>query len=185
MAGAVVKANYVRTGNGSRARIKAAARYYTRRPDRDGERVDRAAFGKEGDLTKEEMSAQLERADDERRYHYRIVLSPGADADTAGDLQAWTRDVIGELELQHGGELDWVAVEHAHDGAHTEHAHVHVIASTDRTLRRHELDAFRAEATQGWERQMDFVRDLERGRDLDHTEHSREPSRDHEGDLSW
>ena len=185
--GAVLKANYVRTGKGkgSKAKIRASGRYYTNRPDHNGDRTYRSAFNKEGDvLSKEELSAHLERADGEHRYHYRLVLSPGAEAHTNGDLKAWTRDVMGELELQHGGKLTWVAVEHAHDGAHTEHAHVHVIASTDRTMRRDELGELRAEATQSWARQMDYLRELERGRDLSPSlDKDREPSRDYEGDL--
>ena len=183
--GAIVKANYVRAGKGSKAKIRASGRYYTNRPDHNGDRTYRSAFNKEGDtLTKEELSTHLERAVNDHHYHYRMVLSPGAEAHTNGDLKAWTRDVMGEMELQHGGKLTWVAVEHAHDGAHTEHAHVHVIASTDRTLRRDELGELRTEATQSWERQMDYLRELERGRDLSLSlDRDREPSRDHEGEL--
>ena len=103
--GAVLKANYVPTGKGSKAKIRASGCYYTNRPDRDGDRTYRTAFNKEGDtLSKEELSAHLERADVDHHYHYRMVLSPGAEAHTNGDLKAWTRDVMGEMELQHGGK---------------------------------------------------------------------------------
>ena len=49
----IVKANYVKRGEGDRARAKATIRYITHRRDREGERVTRDLFGFEGFLDKQ------------------------------------------------------------------------------------------------------------------------------------
>ena len=90
-------------------------------------------------------------------------MSPGTEAEPEGDLKSWTRDVMAELEVQQGKPLTWAAYEHSGDNAHSEHAHVHVVAATDRKLDHSDLQALREVAAGAWERQQAFTREV--GRD--------------------
>ena len=141
---------------------QGSARYYAQRADDTGERQHREAFGKESDaLSQDEVNEQLEEASEEGSYFYRFVMSPGTDAEPEGDLKTWTRDTMAELEAQQGSRLSWAAYEHAGDDAHSGHAHVHVVVATDRKLDRNDLQELREAATEAWERQQAFTRELE------------------------
>ena len=88
-------------------------------------------------------------------------MSPGTEAEPEGDLKSWTRDVMAELEAQQGSQLTWTAYEHAGADAHSGHAHVHVVVVTDHKLTHDDLHELREAATDAWERQQTFNRELE------------------------
>ena len=157
---AVIKPSYTRNVRNA----QGSARYYAQRADDSGERQHREAFGKEHDaLSQDEVKGRLEAASEAGRgYYYRLVMSPGTEAEPEGDLKDWTRDVMAELEAQQGSQLTWAAYEHAGDDAHSGHAHVHVVVATDKKLDRDDLNELREAATDAWERQQTFNRDLER-----------------------
>lgn len=158
---AVVKPTYTRSVRNA----QGSARYYAQRANNAGERQQREAFDKGSDaLSREDVNGRLEAAEEEgSSYYYRFVMSPGTEAEPEGDLKSWTRDVMAELEVQQGRSLTWAAYEHSGDDAHSGHAHVHVVAATDRKLDQHDLQALREVATEAWERQQAFNREV--GRD--------------------
>jgi hypothetical protein len=129
----VVKANFKRTAvSSARTRLKKSADYYAHRPDADGQRAMRLAFGAEHDeLGREEVHALIE--DAEAQYGYRMVLSPGQDLDET-ELIDWTRGVMRELERDQ--DADWIGYAHA---SQTEHPHVHVIAFLEERLDREDF----------------------------------------------
>ncbi|MFC5386835.1 relaxase/mobilization nuclease domain-containing protein [Aquamicrobium segne] len=56
------------------------------------------------------------------RHHFRFIISP-EDAADMGDLRAFTRDLVRQMEADLGTRLDWVAVDHWN----TDNPHVHLI----------------------------------------------------------
>lgn len=167
--GAVVKANYAKAGSAKSTKsVKASSRYYTTRENERSEPMERESFSKDRDeLSRDETYERLERADQEHEYHTRVVLSPGTDREAEGvDLKEYTREVMREIERQDGG-ASWVAVEHGHDTAHTERAHVHVIVSTDEKLSREDLEKLRDHASRSWEEARDHQRTLERDPEIE------------------
>ncbi len=158
----IVKANYTKTG--STRGVKASARYYSTRENDRGEALTRDGFaGDHDNLTRAEVNERLGRADAEHAYHYRLVLSPGTDRDAEGvDLGGYTRKVMNEFERQQHGSVSWVAFAHAGDAAHTERAHVHIIAATGRQLDRRDFAALREVASRTWDDAKDVARAFRR-----------------------
>ena len=156
---AVIKPSYTRNVRNA----QGSAHYYAQRADDSGDRQRREAFDKEHDaLGQDEVNERLEAASEEGQgYFYRLVMSPGTEAEPDGDLKTWTRDVMAELEAQQDERLTWAAYEHAGDDAHSSHAHVHVVVATDKKLDRDNLHELREAATDAWERQQTFNRELE------------------------
>ena len=60
---------------------------------------------------------------EEDRHHFRFTVSP-EDAGQMADLRAFTRELMGDAELDLGTGLDWVAVDHWN----TDNPHIHVLA---------------------------------------------------------
>ncbi len=56
------------------------------------------------------------------RHQFRFIVSP-EDASELGELKAFTRDLMGQMERDLGTKLDWVAVDHWD----TEHPHTHLV----------------------------------------------------------
>ena len=56
------------------------------------------------------------------RHHFRFIVSPEDAADLT-DLQAYTRDLVREMERDLGTKLEWIAVDHWN----TDNPHVHLI----------------------------------------------------------
>jgi type IV secretory pathway VirD2 relaxase len=56
------------------------------------------------------------------RHHFRFIVSP-EDAAELTDLQAYTRDLVREMERDLGTKLEWIAVDHWN----TDNPHVHLI----------------------------------------------------------
>lgn len=149
---AVVKASYAKRGS------SGAVRYALHREAEVGE-GERSGFtaDREGLDTRQSV-AELKAHEEGKNYTYHMILNPGDGQDTRTNLQQWTRDTMRELENKHGREIPYVAV--VHDD-HSNHAHVHVVAQTERTLNRGELNQMRLEASRLYDRQRDLRRDLD------------------------
>jgi type IV secretory pathway VirD2 relaxase len=74
---------------------------------READRIDTGAFEERG------------RGD---RHQFRIIVAP-EDGEALGDLKAFTRDLMAQMEEDLGTRLDWVAVDH-HD---TGNPHSHIL----------------------------------------------------------
>lgn len=160
----VIKANYVKQGKGSGGRVRESARYYMTRENEHGEKEQRSAFSKEQDeMSFEGVKAHLKEADQDHAYHYRIVIAPDTDKDAeGGNLKELAREVMQTLEKQQGSKVSWIAIEHSGDNAHSEHAHVHVIASIDRTISKNEFREMRYDASLAWRLEMVQQREMQR-----------------------
>ncbi len=166
----VIKANYVKQGQGSGGRVRESARYYMTRENEYGEKEQRQAFSKEEDeMDFGEVKTHLKEADQEHAYHYRMVVAPETDKDAeGGDLKELTRELMKTLEKQQGSEVSWIAIEHSGENAHTEHAHVHVIASLEQKLTKDDFRELRYDAELAWRLEMVQQREMQR----DGLEHS-------------
>lgn len=148
---AVVKARYTRAKTSTSARkISSSARVYALSRRREGA-AERETFSKDqGGMSREGITTYLNRADARHAYHYRCVISPGTDRNAEGvNLSDYTQRVLGELE-QRRGPMSWVAVAHVGEGAHTEHAHIHLVMSVDTRFSLEELGTFRTLAERIW-----------------------------------
>lgn len=56
------------------------------------------------------------------RHQFRFIVSP-ADADQLGDLKAYTRELMTQVQADLGTSLDWVAVDHWN----TDNPHTHIV----------------------------------------------------------
>src|SRR5215211_1502226 len=72
---AVVKANYVKKGDGERERAKATIRYIQHRPGKDQERKYRNLFGLDGYMGRHQAYQLVDDAP-KGRYFYRFVINP-------------------------------------------------------------------------------------------------------------
>jgi type IV secretory pathway VirD2 relaxase len=113
----VVKARIVRHKLGSGAQ-GAHLRYL----ERDGITRDGARGQLYGpDTDRADRAAFVERGAEDR-HSFRFIVAP-EDGDRIGDLRAFTRDVMQQMEGDLGTKLDWVAVDHFNTG----HPHSHVV----------------------------------------------------------
>jgi len=153
---AVIRASYTKAGAGGASSAKEGLRYGMHRADAGGDQQYREVYDRNGTLSKQEAYDRIDQAEQGGgRYYYRLTLNQGQGHGQV-DMQAWTRDVMGELEQRHGRPVEWLAVEHKD---HSQHDHVHVIAVTSKTLSKADLAALRTEADQSWERHAEQVRD--------------------------
>lgn len=161
---AVLKANYVKKGSkGASRRMSASADYYAHDKDQTGAyQGELEGFTKdEDDLSREEAKAWLsENYDPESEHGYRMVMSPGR-AMGDDELREWTRDSMAHLDELRGHEIEYVAYAHNDDA----HPHVHVMFAEETTLRKHQLNDLRKEATErahDWEVSREHTESLER-----------------------
>lgn len=179
---AVVKASYFRGGAGSAAKLNGSVRYAATRSGDEGQ--ERTAFSRDEDtLGRAEATETLEEA--EGSYYYRVVLNSGEGQEVEADLKEWTRDTMGALAERHGA-VAWVAYEHRD---HSEHAHVHVVAATDKKLDKEDLQNLREAATESWARQEAWARETYRddfgSRATSAQERTNESTYEHERGLEW
>lgn len=100
------------------APLAAHLRYLRREGvTRDGEKA--RLFGP--DTEDADSKAFAERCQDDR-HHFRFIVSPEDAADMA-DLKGFARELVGQMEVDLGTNLDWVGVDHWN----TQHPHVHII----------------------------------------------------------
>jgi hypothetical protein len=143
---AVVKANYVKKGEGERGRAKATIRYIQHRPGKDKERITRNLFGIDGSMGRWQAYGLVDDAP-KGRYFYRFVVSPDPETeDKPRDLPL--REIIEStmqtLEERLQQHIQWVAA--VHDD-HTDKRHIHALAMVKGRLKREDLDALIKTAT--------------------------------------
>ncbi len=66
----------------------------------------------------------------EDRHQFRFIVSP-EDGEDIGELRAFTRQLMGQMERDLGTELEWVAVDHWD----TDDPHTHIVVTRERRLR--------------------------------------------------
>jgi hypothetical protein len=150
---AIVKATYTKSRGGA----KAAIRYISHRPGREGEKVKRELFGSDGKLDEEgqQKVSQLDRqeayqmidAAEEGTAFFRFVISPDQRTeDTQKDLhlQAITEQTMLALEGHLNKPVPYVAA--VHDD-HTELRHVHLVACITSRLGKEHFKTMRDTAT--------------------------------------
>ena len=145
---AIVKANYVKRGNGEKGRAKATIRYITHRRDRDSHTVTRALFGYDGALTKEQAYRMIDDAQKGTLF-YRIVVSPAPKQEDRYkdlDLSEITIHTMLVLEERLGKQIQFVAAMH---DDHSPHRHVHTLVLVQGArLTREDFQGLRHEATE-------------------------------------
>jgi hypothetical protein len=143
---AIVKANYVKKGEGERASAKATIKYIQHRPGKDKERIARALFGIDGSMGRWQAYGMIDDAL-KGRYFYRFVVSPDpATEDNKRDLPLReifdsTMQALEERLQQH---IQWVAA--IHDD-HTDKRHIHALAIVKGRLKREDLEELIKSAT--------------------------------------
>src|SRR5687768_7799182 len=143
---AVVKANYVKKGEGERGRAKATIKYIQHRPGKDKERTSRNLFGLDGSMGRWQAYRMIDDAP-KGRYFYRFVLSPDPETeDKERDLPL--REIIDStmqtLEERIQQHIQWVAA--IHDD-HTDKRHIHALAVVKGRLKREDLEELIKSAT--------------------------------------
>ncbi|MBR0900774.1 relaxase/mobilization nuclease and DUF3363 domain-containing protein [Bradyrhizobium tropiciagri] len=125
----VVKARVVKLNPQGRSRspkmrgaLSKAVDAHLRYLERDGVTRD----GEQGrvysaDEDRADGRAFVERGRDDR-HQFRFIVAP-EDAAEMGDLRAFTRGLMHQMETDLGTELDWVAVDHHNTG----HPHTHIL----------------------------------------------------------
>jgi len=144
---AIVRANYVRRGEGEREKAKANIRYIQERPGRDKEKLTRPLFNSAGFLGRLEAYQFIDEMAKQGRYFYRFKMSPDpSKEDTKRDLnmQKLTRQMMKRLEKRFKTTIPWAGA--LHDD-HTDIRHVHVLAALPRRLQKHELETLIREVT--------------------------------------
>ncbi|MGL4611279.1 MAG: relaxase/mobilization nuclease domain-containing protein [Trueperaceae bacterium] len=133
--------------------FRGKLRYAATRENSRGEKQDREIFSKDKDQHDlKEATTKLKSLSSDESYHlaYRFVLSPDTGAETSPEaMRDWTREMMTKVERNH--QLEWFAVAHAGDNAHTNHAHVHVVAVIDRRINKDELAALRQYGDVHWQ----------------------------------
>lgn len=113
----VVKSSSVRLRGAGRERAASHLVYLQRDgTSREGEGAD--VFTREGETT--DPQDFLDRSQDDQ-HQFRFIVSP--EFGDRLDLEAYTRDLMENVEVDLGTRLDWLAVEHHN----TEHPHVHIV----------------------------------------------------------
>ena len=144
---AVVKANYVKKGEGERTRAKATIRYIQHRPGKDHERKARNLFGIDGSMGRWQAYRMIDEAE-KGRYFYRFVINPDpVNEDKEKDLPL--REIIEytmqTLEERTKKPVQWVAA--VHDD-HTDKRHIHALAIVKGRLKKDDLQALIDAATE-------------------------------------
>jgi hypothetical protein len=144
---AVVKANYVKKGEGERSRAKATIRYIQHRPGKDHERTSRHLFGIDGVMGRWQAYRMIDEAS-KGRYFYRVIVNPDpVNEDSEKDLPL--REIIEytmqTLEERTNNPVQWVAA--VHDD-HTDKRHIHALAVVKGRLTREDLSALIDAATE-------------------------------------
>ena len=143
---AVVKANYVKKGEGERARAKATIKYIQHRPGKDHEKKARNLFGIDGSMGRWQAYRMIDEAE-KGRYFYRFIINP----DPVNEDKEWDlplREIIEHtmqtLEERTKKPVHWVAA--VHDD-HTDKRHIHALAIVKGRLKRDDLHALIDAAT--------------------------------------
>src|SRR5918992_743644 len=139
---AIVKATYTKI----KGAAKAAIRYIEHRPGREGEKVKRELYGRDGSVERGEAYRMIDEAG-KGTVFFRFVISPDQQTeDTAKDLhlEKITTQTMLALEEQLARDVPFVAA--IHDD-HTDLRHVHLIACVKGRLGTTHFQTMRERAT--------------------------------------
>jgi hypothetical protein len=158
---AIVKANYVKRGMGEKTKAKATIRYIEHRKGKEGAKITRTLFGRDGVIGRHEAYRMIDEAE-KGSIFFRFVLSPDPkQEDTKRDL--FLRDVTEKtmmsLEERVHTSIAWVAAVHAD---HAPHRHVHILAVVQGRLEAPDLQTLRQAATAACleqRRELDLARE--------------------------
>jgi hypothetical protein len=146
---AIVKANYVKRDKKQKQRAKAHIRYIEHRPGKEGRKTQRALFGSDGVMERQEAYSLIDDAG-KGSIFFRFVLSPdAAEEDTRHDLdlRALTEETMSILSAKFQPKqkvVQWVAAVHAD---HTPKRHVHILAVVPGRVNEHDLTSMITAAT--------------------------------------
>jgi hypothetical protein len=143
---AIVKVNYVKRDNQQKHRAKASIRYMQHRPGKDGKRLRRTLFGIDGVMERQEAYGLIDDAG-KGSIFFRFVISPDPNGEDKGadlDMRDITRHTMQQLEEAIKKRVHWVGAVHAE---HSEHRHVHLLASVPQRLGTKDLELLRTAAT--------------------------------------
>jgi hypothetical protein len=161
----IIKANYCTRDGDAPKRAKATIRYIQHRRDREDERVTRDLFGFGGTLDKQTAYQMIDAAPEQRRYYYRMIISPDPrreDSYRDLDLQSLTIETMLKLEERLGHPIQFIAA--IHDD-HSPHRHVHtLVIHNGRRLTREDFAMLR---NYGKQRALTKRRFLDRQRRLE------------------
>jgi hypothetical protein len=153
---AIVKANYVKRGEGEKGRAKATIRYIQHRKGLDGATITRQLFGSDGPLDRHEAYRMIDEASKGSLF-YRFILSPDPTKEDTGrdlDMRDLTDQTLQELEDLVHQPLLWVAA--IHDD-HSPNRHCHVVAIVPKRLYVKDFQRLRHRATQACREQRRFL----------------------------
>jgi hypothetical protein len=159
---AIIKANYVKRDKKQKQRAKASIRYIQHRPGKEGKRTQRALFGSDGVMERQEAYELIDDAE-QGSIFFRFVLNPDPEREDTRydlDLRALTEQtmhVLTEKFHQRQQIVQWVAAVHAD---HTELRHVHILAVVPGRLTVQDFDHMRDTATTA---SVEQRRELDRG----------------------
>ena len=140
---AIVKATYTKEKSGA----KAAIRYITHRPGKDGAKITRTLFGSDGVMGRRQAYRMIDAAE-QHTFFYRLAISPDPlNEDTHKDIHLWelTEQTMMALAERLQKDVLYVAAEHSD---HAPHRHVHVLALVSKRLTKSDLQALRSAATE-------------------------------------
>jgi len=143
---AVVRANYVKRGEGERPGAKANIQYIQQRTDRDKEKQTRILFDNSGILGRIEAFQMIDDAPKGSLF-YRLKLSPDPKTEDTKldlDMQTLTRNTMQSLSDRLNIDIPWVAA--LHDD-HSDVRHIHLLAVISQKLNRQDLTFLIQEST--------------------------------------
>lgn len=145
---AIVKANYVKRGEGEKDRVKATVRYIQHRAGRDEQTITRTLYGRWGELDRKEAYRIIDEAP-KGSFFYRFIISPDPKREDRNhdlDMRDITQQTIQALEdlIDRNEPIDWIAATHQD---HAPHLHTHVIAVVPKRLYQADLNYLRHHTT--------------------------------------
>lgn len=173
----VVKHKYL-NGRACKAKAKAHVKYLEHRHGPDREKGGREFFNAgEERISGKEVRAEIQERDPS--VVHKLILSPGMEG---VDLQAYTREIMHEMERHKGVELNWNAVVHKN----TEHEHVHVVLYTHQgqnvLLNKGDYQLARLKGDQYLERHHELERYMQK---MELEREQSVPAHDREGDKVY
>src|SRR3954453_2430580 len=153
---AIVKANFVKRGNGAKGKAKATIRYIQNRRGKEGEKLTRTLFGPDGPTSRDEAYRMIDDSD-EKSLFYRFVFSPDPKKEDTGrdlDMRDLTVHTMQALEERVGESIVWVAAGH---GDHAPHRHIHIVAVLPKRLFVKVFQRLRGRAGQACREQRRFL----------------------------
>jgi hypothetical protein len=146
---AIVKANYVKRDKKQKQRAKATIKYMEHRPGKEGRKTQRALFGSDGVMNRQEAYSLIDDAG-KGSIFFRFVVSPHPKVEDTRrdlDLRALTEETMSVLSAkfhQKQKVVHWVAAVHAD---HTPKRHVHILAVVPGRVNEYDLTRMITQAT--------------------------------------